>query len=81
MIFRLNYDFYYELEKSDGLGISDETPRLNREGYTYLIQWPIEEFVVNPGSFSVSTGNQSLSLVDAIRYAEQIVQQSIEWIN
>lgn len=79
MIFRLNYDFYYELEKSDGFDISDELPELNAEGCTYLLRWPIEGFSVQSGSFSVLHGSQALSLEGAIERAEQIVRQPIEW--
>ena len=80
MIFRLNYDFYYELEKSDGFDMSDETPELNNEGHTYLLKWPVKDFIAQPSSFSVLFSSQALSLEGAMERAEQIVQQPIEWI-
>lgn len=76
MIFRL----YYELEKSDGLDMSGENPELNDEGHTYLLQWPVNDFVAQTSSFSILHGSQSLSLEGAMERAEQIIQQPIEWI-
>jgi len=81
MIFRLNYDFYYELEKEGFFDMSNGTPELNEEGHTYLIRWPAKKFIAYPGSFTVPSNSLFLTLEGAIDEAEQIVQQPIKWIN
>jgi len=57
MIHRLNYDVYYELEKDDGIDVSDETPRLNEDSYSYLVIWPEENSLSRqaPGQFHPMT--------------------------
>ena len=72
----LNYDIYFELEKDDGLDMSDESPDLNDKGESYLIRWPSKGFNIGSGSFSIG----GLTLEVAIAEAERIVQQSINWV-
>lgn len=76
----LNYDVYFELEKDDGFDMSDEIPRLNESGYSYLIAWPTKEFSYSPGTWSVPPDERALSVEGAIDYAESVVQQTINWI-
>ncbi|TGE04925.1 hypothetical protein [Hymenobacter fodinae] len=33
----INYDYWYELEKSDGLDMTDQEPELNEAGEMYII--------------------------------------------
>jgi hypothetical protein len=81
IIYRLNYDVYYEMEKDSFSDLSDETPHLNQEGYSYLIVWPEKGFTYPPGSWSVPPDTKALSLEEATAYAETTVKQSIDWIN
>lgn len=77
MIFCINYDVYYELEKDEGFDISDDTPNLNEKGESYLIRWPTKGFKASLSTFSLG----GLSLEEAISEAERIVQQKIDWSN
>lgn len=77
MIFCINYDVYYELEKDEGFDISDDTPNLNEKGESYLIRWPTKGFKASLGTFSLG----GLSLEKAISEAERIVEQKIDWLN
>ncbi|WP_157886931.1 hypothetical protein [Hymenobacter sp. PAMC 26628] len=76
MIFRINYDVYYEIEKDEGLDMSDDTPDLNEQGESYLIRWPRQDFAENSGSFTVG----GLTLNSAIEIVERTVSQKIDWI-
>jgi hypothetical protein len=69
------------LEKDDFFNESDGTPELNENGHTYLIKWPSKGFVFPPGSFSVPTNGQALSLEGTVQYAEWTVQQTINWLS
>lgn len=70
----INYDYWYELEKADGLDIGDESPALNAQGEMYIIRWMDASFRHHE-SFSVG----GLELAETIALAESIVQQPIEW--
>ncbi|MBT28721.1 MAG: hypothetical protein CMO01_03590 [Thalassobius sp.] len=35
----INYDYWYEIEKEDGLDMDDDKPILNEEGEMYMIDW------------------------------------------
>lgn len=75
-IVAINYDYWYELEKSDGLNMGDERPNLNDNGEMYMIHWFDADFN-NRESFSVA----GLTLEEAIKRAEVITAQKIEWIS
>jgi len=72
----INYDFWYELEKEEGLDMSDETPTLNENGEMYMIYWMDKDFIELQGS---SVGK--LELMPTIELAESIVQQKIKWVS
>lgn len=77
MIFCINYDVYYELEKEEGFhDLSGEIPNLNEKGDSYLIRWPSKGFKISSASFSIG----GLTLDEAIAEAERIVQQSVNWL-
>jgi hypothetical protein len=71
----INYDYWYELEEADGFDMTDETPVLNENGETYLIEWTDQAFK-KLESHTVGT----LSLESTVIQAEHIVKQAIEWI-
>lgn len=71
----INYDYWYELEKSDGFDMADETPHLNENGEMYIIYWTNNNFK-KIESYTVGT----LDLDSTIIHAESVVQQEIEWI-
>ncbi len=74
-IFKINFDFYYELDKSF-VDESDE-PKLNKEGFQYVITWEDNDQF----SFISDPSEGELTLNDAISAAELIVQQKIKWID
>ncbi|WP_201983795.1 hypothetical protein, partial [Hymenobacter rubidus] len=78
IIFCVNYDVYYEMEKDEGFfDMANETPNLNEKGESYLIRWPSKGFKANSGTFSLG----GLSIEEAVSEAERIVQQKINWLN
>jgi hypothetical protein len=71
----ITYDYWYELEKSDGLDMADQQPELNAMGEMYMIEWT-DHIHKTRESFTVGT----LDLESTIAKAEAVVNQSIEWI-
>jgi hypothetical protein len=75
IIHAINYDYWYELEKSDGLDMTGEVPELNEQGEMYLIAWMNSAFTKQE-SFTVGL----LTLTATMDLASSIVQQPIEWL-
>lgn len=71
----INYDYWYELEKSDGIGVSNELPDLNEMGEMYMIEWADSEYK-NRKSFTVGT----LGLNSTKITTDASVGQAIEWL-
>ncbi|PKV62389.1 hypothetical protein [Pontibacter ramchanderi] len=74
MIKAINYDFWYETEKEEGLDMEGEVPKLNENGEMYMITWTDATFNENE-SFKV--GN--LDLESTVNLAESVVGK-INWI-
>ena len=72
-IFKLNFDFYYELDKDEFPDL--DPPILNSEGMQYVICWKDN----NNFSFRSDPTEGGLTLADAISKAESIVKQRIVW--
>ncbi|GGG53763.1 hypothetical protein [Hymenobacter glacieicola] len=71
----INYDYWYELEKSEGLDMAGQEPELNEMGEMYMIEWT-DHIHKNRESFAVGT----LDLESTKLKAEDIVNQAIEWV-
>ncbi|SNC62504.1 hypothetical protein SAMN06265337_0684 [Hymenobacter gelipurpurascens] len=69
------YDYWYELEKSDGLDMADEQPELNAMGEMYMIEWTDHMHKIRE-SFTVGT----LDLDSTKAVAEVVVNQRIDWV-
>ena len=74
-IVAINYDYWYDLEESDGFDMSEEEPELNEQGEMYMIEWLNVSFTKQE-SFSVGL----LDLSETIELAQSIVKQPIEWL-
>ena len=72
----LNYDYWYELEKSDGSDVSDEYPVLNSDGETFMIVW-MDESMTKKISYSYAG---AVSLEEAKDVALKITSSVITWI-
>lgn len=71
----ITYDYWYELEKSDGLDMADEQPKLNAMGEMYMIEWT-DHMHITRESFTVGT----LDLDSTKAKAEAVVNQRIDWV-
>jgi len=71
----INYDYWYDLEESDGFDMSDEEPELNEQGEMYMIDWMNASFTKQE-SFSVGL----LDLIATVELAQSIVKQPVEWL-
>jgi hypothetical protein len=74
-ILAINYDYWYDVEESDGFDMSAEEPELNDQGEMYMIEWMNASFT-KMESFSVGL----LDLVETRELAQFIVKQSIYWL-
>jgi hypothetical protein len=74
-ILAINYDYWYELEESDGVDMSDEEPELNEQGEMYMIEWTDVTFT-KMESFSVGR----LELAETLELAQSVIKQPIEWL-
>lgn len=74
-ILAINYDYWYDVEESDGFDMSAEEPELNEQGEMYMIEWMNASFT-KMESFSVGL----LDLVKTQELAQSIVKQSINWM-
>lgn len=72
-IFKLNYDFWFEMD--DGYNDAGEIETLNQDGEQYVILNNCQTFK-NMKEFPFFT---CLSLEDAKSYAEKIVGQKLNW--
>jgi hypothetical protein len=74
-ILAINYDYWYDLEESDGFDMTEEEPELNEQGEMYMIEWMNASFT-KLESFSVGL----LDLAETRELAQSIVKQPIEWL-
>jgi len=74
-ILAINYDYWYDLEESDGFDMSDEEPELNEQGEMYMIEWMDGTFT-KMESFSVGR----LELAETLELAQSVIKQPIEWL-
>jgi uncharacterized membrane protein YkoI len=72
----LNYDYWYELEKSDGSDVLDEDPVLNSDGETFMIVW----MNVNMSKKISDSYAGAVSLEEAKKIALEISGSTITWI-
>ena len=72
----LDYDYWYELEKSDGNNVSDEKPILNSDGETFMIVW-MDENMSKKISDSYAG---AVSLEEAKEIALKISGSTITWV-
>lgn len=72
-ILTINYDYWHELEESDGFDMSDEEPELNEQGGMYMIEWMNVTFT-KMESFSVGR----LELAETLELAQSVIKQPIE---
>jgi hypothetical protein len=72
----LNYDYWYELEKSDGSDVSDEAPILNIDCETFMIVW-MDENMTKKISYSYAG---AVTLVEAKEISLKIAGSTITWI-
>jgi uncharacterized membrane protein YkoI len=72
----LNYDYWYELEKSDGSDVSNEAPVLNSDGETFMILW-MDENMSKKISDSYAG---AVSLEEAKKIASEKIGSTITWI-
>jgi hypothetical protein len=75
-IFRLNYDYYYEIAKADDRLESNEEPNLNKNGESYMIKWGEGEF---SDKDLVTRDWGGLTLESAIKKAESKIKTDIKW--
>jgi hypothetical protein len=75
LIQAIPYDYWYELEKSDGLDMSGEVPELNEQGEMYMIAWMNAQFTQQE-SFTVGR----LAVTATMELASAIIQQPIDWL-
>ncbi|MGI4734897.1 MAG: hypothetical protein ACRYG7_06920 [Janthinobacterium lividum] len=71
----INYDYWYDLEASDGFDMSDEEPELNDQGEMYMIEWMNASFTKQE-SFSVGL----FDLQATVELAQSIIKQPIKWL-
>jgi hypothetical protein len=74
-IVAINYDYWYDVEESDGFDMSEEEPELNEQGEMYMIEWTNVSFTKKE-SFSVGL----LDLSETLELAQSIVKQPIDWL-
>ena len=72
----LNYDYWYELEKSDDSDVSNEDPVFNSDGETFMILW-MDENMSKKISDSYAG---AVSLEEAKQIALKISGSTITWI-
>lgn len=72
-IYKLNYDFFYDLD--EGYHNAGEIENLNQEGEQYVVLFNCSTFK-NRNDFPFFT---SLNLEDAKSYAEKTVNQKLNW--
>ena len=72
----LDYDYWYELEKSDGSDVSKDKPVLNSDGETFMIVW-MDENMTNVISHSYAG---AVNLRESKRIATEISGSTITWI-
>ncbi|MBD8019150.1 hypothetical protein [Kaistella pullorum] len=72
-IFKLNYDFFSD--QDEGFHNEDETPELNENEEQYVLLNNESEFDFR----NSSPWHTSTSLLEAKKYAEEILQQKLEW--
>lgn len=71
----INYDYWYDLEASDGFDMSNEEPELNEQGEMYMLEWMNASFTKQE-SFSVGL----LDLQATLELAQSITKQPIKWL-
>lgn len=76
-IVRLNYDFWYEIVRADGLGEPGDEPELNAEGFQYYLCFQSDP-TAHPGWVD-SVGFDSVEA--ASQWANSKVPSPIEWAN
>jgi|KBSSwiS6_1023812.scaffolds.fasta_scaffold07866_3 hypothetical protein len=72
-IFAINFDYYFELDR--GYKEEGEGPDLNEVGEQYVIAWHDEKFFSKNGNVAFG----GLNLDEAIKSAEDVVKQKIQW--
>ena len=76
-IFAINYDYYFEMDKVDGVLEKGQEPELNEQGELYMIAWHDVKYF----SFAVTTEFGGLTLDKAKTAAENTIKQKIEWFD
>ena len=74
-IYKLNYDFFYDLD--EGYNDEDEVEDLNEAGEQFLVFNNCPDFR-NRNSFPLYT---SLKLIEAKNHVEKTVKQKLNWIS
>ncbi len=74
-IFAINYDYYFEMDKSDGISKIEDVPELNEKGEQYRIAWHGDNYF----SWAGTTDYGGLTLEEAKEEAQKVVQQQIKW--
>ena len=72
----LDYDYWYELEKGDGIDMSYENPILNSDGETFMIIW-MDENMTKQINFSYAG---AVTLKEAKEIALKRTGSEITWI-
>lgn len=72
----VNYDFWYETEKDEGLDMEGEEPNLNENGEMYIINWTNADFSKSE-SFTVG----KLDFNSTVEVAELAINQKIKWLD
>jgi hypothetical protein len=74
-IVELNYDFWYEIAKADGLLESGEKPHLNLQGLQYYVCF--KDIPADPPIWVDSIGHDSAELASS--HAQSRVPSRISW--
>jgi len=72
-IFKLNYDFFFD--QDEGFRDDSEVPELNEIGEQYVLLNNVEVFDFR----NSSPWHTSINLEEAKKYAEETLQQKLNW--